>query len=319
VIDVGWAQTSNDLLTATVLLYALAMLAFAGEYAQARGRGRATGERRRRLVVHAAVDLDTASLATSVPVPDPRTRAPGARLGHLAVLLTVVGFLTHAGSVLSRGLAAHRVPWGNMYEFSSAIALSAVAGFLVLLVRRDVRFLGVFVMAPVVLTLGIASTLLYSAAEPLQPALNDYWIKIHVVAAIVSWGAFTVGAVTSVLFLLARRFPDNGLISRIPTPERLDALSGRVHAFAFPIWTFAIVSGAIWAERAWGRYWGWDPKETWSFIAWLVYAGYLHARATGGWKGRPAAWIALAGFSTLTIDYYLVNTVIVGLHSYAGV
>jgi cytochrome c-type biogenesis protein CcsB len=318
VIDPTWAARSNDLLTATVVLYALAMLAYAGEYARARGRSRGTGERRRTIVARASATLDAVALDEAVFTP-PVTGA-GARLGMLAVALTVAGWATHVGSVVSRGLAADRVPWGNMYEFSSAVTLSAVTAYLVLLARRDVRFLGVFVMVPAVLTLGIASTLLYSRAEPLQPALNDYWIKIHVTAAITASGAFMVGAVLSALYLVQSRRPEpSGLMRRVPDAQRLDQLAARVHAFAFPVWTFAIVSGAIWAERAWGRYWGWDPKETWSFITWLVYAGYLHARATGGWKGRRAAILALVGFSALTIDYYLVNTVIVGLHSYAGV
>jgi cytochrome c-type biogenesis protein CcsB len=263
-----------------------------------------------------------------------------AAAGRLAVGLTVVGWGLHVGSVVTRGFAAHRVPWGNMYEFSSMVALVAVTVFLALLTRQPVRFLGAFVMAPVVLYLGLAGTVLYASAGPLVPALNSYWIKIHVVAAITASGAFMVSGVVTVLYLLKDRWERRtavgvgpgtaaaveferaragGLMGWLPAAEVLDRLAYRVVAFAFPVWTFAIMAGAIWAEQAWSRYWGWDPKETWSFITWLAYAAYLHARATAGWRGRRAAVLALIGFGCLMVDYYVVNTVITGLHSYAGV
>jgi cytochrome c-type biogenesis protein CcsB len=212
--------------------------------------------------------------------------------------------------------------------------------FLALLTRQRVRFLGAFVMAPVVLYLGLAGTVLYADAGPLVPALNSYWIKIHVVAAITASGAFMVSGVVTVLYLLKDRWErrtaigvgpgtaaavefertrGGGLMGWLPAAEVLDRLAYRVVAFAFPVWTFAIMAGAIWAEQAWSRYWGWDPKETWSFITWLAYAAYLHARATAGWRGRRAAALALIGFGCLMVDYYVVNTVITGLHSYAGV
>ena len=272
-----------------------------------------------------------------------------ARVGHVAVGLTVLGWAAHVGSVVTRGFAAHRVPWGNMYEFSSMVSLVAVTVFLALLTRQRVRFLGAFVMAPVVLYLGLAGTVLYANAGPLVPALNSYWIKIHVVAAITASGAFMVSGVVTVLYLLKerweRRNPElslgpgaaaavevgappsqpvelparRGLMAWLPPADVLDRLAYRIVAFAFPVWTFAIIAGAIWAEQAWSRYWGWDPKETWSFITWLAYAAYLHARATAGWRGRRAAVLSLIGFGALMVDYYVVNTVITGLHSYAGV
>jgi cytochrome c-type biogenesis protein CcsB len=218
--------------------------------------------------------------------------------------------------------------------------------FLVLLVRQQVRWLGLFVMLPVVLYLGLAGTVLYAKAGPLVPALNSYWIKIHVVAAITASGAFMVSAVITVLYLLKERWErrtrlslgpgaaavvevgtpteqpvtrPGGIMPWLPSSARLDRLAYTTVAFAFPIWTFAIIAGAIWAQQAWSRAWGWDPKETWSFITWLGYAAYLHARATAGWRGRRAAVLSLVGFSCLMVDYYLVNTVISGLHSYAGV
>src|SRR4051794_40337614 len=266
-------------------------------------------------------------------------RAAGSRArlaGRLAVAVTVAGWLAHVGSVVTRGFAAHRVPWGNMYEFSSMAALVAVTVYLVLLTRQPVRFLGAFVMAPVVLYMGLAGTVLYAKAGPLVPALNSYWIKIHVVAAITASGAFLVSGVVTVLYLFKDRWERrsmpslgpgaaaavefrSGLLAWLPEAEALDRLAYRIIAFAFPVWTFAVIAGAIWAEQAWSRYWGWDPKETWSFITWLAYAAYLHARATAGWRGRRAAVLSLVGVGCLMVDYYVVNTVITGLHSYAGV
>ncbi len=264
--------------------------------------------------------------------------ASARRFGLLGVVATGIAWACHLGSVVTRGFAAHRVPWGNMYEFSSMITLIAVTVFLILLSRANVRWLGVFVMVPVVLYLGFASTVLYVPAGPLVPALNSYWLKIHVVAAILSSGIFLVSAVTTVLYLFKDRWENQlaavaagtaapsgairkrgGIMMKLPPAAALDRLSYRVIAFAFPIWTFAIIAGAIWAEAAWGRYWGWDPKETWSFITWVIYAAYLHARSTAGWKGRRAAAVSLLAFTALFIDYYIVNLVVSGLHSYAGV
>ena len=316
------AHTSDVLFAWAVFAYAVAMLGYAVEFAFAR----------------------MASARQAQP-----TRSQ--RVGKAAVVLTVAGWAVHVGSVVTRGLAAHRVPWGNMYEFSTMVALVAVTVFLVLLARQPVRFLGAFVMAPVVLYLGLAGTVLYVPAAPLQPVLNSYWIKIHVVAAITASGAFMVSGVLTMLFLMkswlgrrsaavslgpgtaaavelrqpatgvagsARAMVD-GLARWLPASERLDRLTYQVIGFAFPVWTFAVIAGAIWAKYAWSRYWGWDPKETWSFITWVCYAAYLHARATAGWRGRRAAYLSLVGFGALVVDYYVVNTVITGLHSYAGV
>jgi cytochrome c-type biogenesis protein CcsB len=320
--DTSLAHLSDVLFTWTVFVYAVAMLGFAVEFAFAR-IARARGEQ--------------------------ATRSE--RFGKAAVAVTAAGWGLHVSSVVTRGLAAHRVPWGNMFEFSTMVALVAVTVFLVLLMRQPVRFLGAFVLAPVVLYLGLAGTVLYVPVAPLQPVLNSYWIKIHVVAAITASGAFMVSGVITVLYLMKSwlerragavslgpgtaaaielRQPASGIrgsaramvdgVARwLPDSDRLDRLAYKVIGFAFPVWTFAIIAGAIWAKYAWSRYWGWDPKETWSFITWVAYAAYLHARATAGWRGRRAAYLSLVGFGALMVDYYVVNTVITGLHSYAGV
>jgi cytochrome c-type biogenesis protein CcsB len=253
---------------------------------------------------------------------------------------------------VSRGIAAGRVPWGNMYEYSSLLALLVVAGYLFVVEGVfKVRVLGGFVLAFSVLTMAIAVMFLYVGPGPLVPALNSYWIKIHVVAAITGSSLFALGSIVTILYLAKDRRerrsaavvpimggsvdlddapphfesgadePVGGATRRgiLPSAAVLDRVAYRTIAFAFPIWTFAVIAGAIWAEQAWGRYWGWDPKETWSFITWVVFAGYLHARATSGWRGRRAAVIALVGFASLLVTYYAVNLWIVGLHSYAGV
>ena len=213
-----------------------------------------------------------------------------------------------------------------MYEFVLTVCLVGVLAWLVLLVRRPmVRHLGLFVTLALVVLLGFAGMRLYTEAAPLQPALNSYWLKIHVTAAATSSGILLIGFLAAVMYLIRagydsgkRTFPYT-LASRMPAGDGLERLTFRIHAFAFPIWTLAIICGAIWAEAAWGRYWGWDPKETWAFISWVVYAGYLHARATPSVKRTTATWLAVLGWATMMINLYGVNLIIPGLHSYAGV
>ena len=336
--DAVLAQLSDRLFLAAVLLYALSMLAFAGEQAARRSR-RVAEATAAGISLREAAAARTRAMAGAggpssfAPPPAPPVApspARGSRAGVLGLVLTGVGVGVHVGSVVTRGLAADRTPWGNMYEFSSMVALMAVVIFLALVAAGRVdRGLGAFVMVPAVLYMGLAGTVLYTAAGPLVPALDSYWIKIHVFAAILSSGAFLLSGVVALLYLLrvrhddqvavgaAPRFPVS-LGSALPPAPVLDRVSYAVIAFAFPIWTFAIIAGAIWAEAAWGRYWGWDPKETWSFITWVLYAGYLHARATAGWKGTKAAWIGVAAAGALVIDYYVVNIFVVGLHSYGS-
>jgi cytochrome c-type biogenesis protein CcsB len=320
------AHLSDSLLFAAVVAYALAMLAFAGDQATRRAR-RVLAEpapRSSALLVGAGGPPVAERTAPTAAPAEPKGWAATVALG-----LTAIGWLIHLGSVVTRGIAADRLPWGNMYEFSSTTALVAVTGFLVLVARGKVdRGLGAFVMLPVVLYLGLAGTVLYTEVGPLVPALNSYWIKIHVAAAVAASGSFLLAGVIALLYLVRSRFEERtvaggtvrfpvSLGRALPPAPSLDRAAYVVIAFAFPIWTFAIIAGGIWAEAAWGRYWGWDPKETWSFITWVLYAGYLHARSTAGWKGRKAAWIAVAAAVALIIDYYVVNIFVVGLHSYA--
>ncbi|MFI6845874.1 c-type cytochrome biogenesis protein CcsB [Kitasatospora sp. NBC_00085] len=254
--------------------------------------------------------------------------------GRIAVSLTVLGALLHAGGVLTRGLSVSRWPWGNMYEFSCAFALAMTVAYLGLLAsKKPVRWLGLPVTLAVVLTLGIATQVLYTESEQLVPALHSYWLAIHVSTAIICGGAFYAAFIATLLYLGKDSFDrrmEAGLTTgplgtaasvwqRLPAASTLDKLSYRINALVFPLWTFTIIAGAIWAEAAWGKYWEWDPKETWSFITWVAYACYLHARATAGWKGRKAAYLALAAFACWLFNYYGVNIFVTGKHSYAGI
>jgi cytochrome c-type biogenesis protein CcsB len=248
---------------------------------------------------------------------------------RVAFLLTCAGLVLHMASVATRGLSEHRVPWGNMYEFIAAITCAAVLVLVLGAVRFRAYYLGLFVLLPVVLALAVDVVWIYTPAGQLVPALQSYWIAIHVTAMIIAIGMYIFGAVVTVLFLLSARHErrvaagqeaaNAGIMSHLPGAGTLDRLAYRAILFAFPAWTFAVIAGAIWADHAWGRYWGWDPKETWSFITWLVYAAFLHARATAGWRGRKAAWIQLFGFACLMFNLVGVNLWVTGLHSYAGI
>jgi cytochrome c-type biogenesis protein CcsB len=347
---------------------------------------------------------------------DVSSTAAGHRVGLLGSALAVAGVVLHAGSVLARGLAAGRVPWANMYEYSSVVALLAVVLGLVVVQRRmGYGHLVGFVLALAVLSMTVALPL-FTPAGPVVPALQSYWIRIHTAAAMAASGVFMVGFAATALYLLKdtaeRRVVTRGgasysgstvgaahvegleegledqprpegyeaddelgewvaspLVQRrvlsaprlalvpfvgvlgftllvwrtpgdaflagavaaalgllawyavphLPPAAHLDNLAYRTIAFGFPIWTFAVIAGAIWAEEAWGRYWGWDPKETSAFFTWVLYACYLHARSTHVWRGRRAAWVAVGAFVALLVTYYAVNLWVVGLHSYAGV
>jgi cytochrome c-type biogenesis protein CcsB len=279
----------------------------------------------------AAVAEDGARADSLPPVPVPLLRAigdagPWVRAG---VVLSSLGVLSHVLAILTRGLAVHRAPWGNMYEFVTALTCVAAIFFLGVMLRFRAWPLGVFVVGTVVVALGLAETLIYTPAGELVPALQSYWLDIHVTAMTVATGIFFVSTVLGVLYLVLDRYnrrveagqavAGNALIARLPSIEQLDRLAYRTVVFGFPVWTFGVIAGAIWADQAWGRYWGWDPVETWAFITWVIYAAFLHARATAGWRGRRAHYIQLLGFASLAFNILVVQVFVTGLHSYAGV
>ncbi|ANB07818.1 cytochrome C biogenesis protein [Streptomyces ambofaciens] len=252
--------------------------------------------------------------------------------GRIAISLTALAFVIEFGGVLARALSVKRAPWGNMYEFNITFTTVAVGVYLALLVlKKNVRWLGLPLTTTVLLDLGLAVTVLYTASDQLVPALHSYWLYIHVSTAIFCGAVFYVGAVATIMYLFKDSFESKlasggtpgrfaaSVLDRLPAAASLDKFAYRVNAAVFPLWTFTIIAGAIWAGDAWGRYWGWDPKEVWSFITWVAYAGYLHARATAGWKGRKAAYLALLAFGCWLFNYYGVNIFVSGKHSYADV
>jgi cytochrome c-type biogenesis protein CcsB len=388
-VDAGLAQTSNTLFNVAFVAYIVAMVAYFFRFA-----------------------------FTKVSVAGmPTTTAAGDRVGLVATALTVGAAGVHLGSIVTRGLAAGRVPWANMYEYSSILAFgTVVVGLYVIQRRMGYGHLMGFVLALAVFSM-VSAVLLFTEAGPVVPALNSYWIKIHTSGAMASSSIFIVGFAVTALYLVkdtaerrlaarsAESFGEGSTVGaayagpepaadadtyrpedhdaaveveeavpsllaqrdtlsplafpivpfvvvasfvmivwraplatliaasvaallgtatwyavpHLPPAAKLDALAYRIIAFGFPIWTFSVLAGAVWAQEAWGRYWGWDPKETGSFFTWLLYAGYLHARATRGWRGRGAAWIGVTAFVALMVTYYAVNLFVVGLHSYAGV
>jgi len=310
-VDVGLATLSDQLILATVLFYVFAMIAYAVDLAF--GRPARASARTDRPVL---AGVGGAAPADAAPAEDgPEVKAPPAWVvwaGAAGVGLSWLGWAANLASILTRGLAMDRWPWGNMYEFVVAMCFAAVSAFLFMQLRYPIRFLGAFVTVAAALGLGFAVLYLHVQAGPVVPALNSYWLVIHVSAAIVASGMFIVAGVSGILYLVRK----DGSV-RLPSRQDLERVAHRAIVIGFPIWTFAVIAGALWADRAWGRYWGWDPKEIWAFITWIVYAAYLHARATAGWKGKAATIVQLIAFACLLFNLVGVNIFIGGLHSYA--
>ncbi|GAB3989650.1 c-type cytochrome biogenesis protein CcsB [Nocardioides marmoraquaticus] len=320
---------SNQAVAACAVVYFLAFLAHMWQWAV----GRRVAEAPQRELV----GTDGATVPDG-PAAGPAEGAaylsedaePVMRARRVGIALTAVAAVGHLVAVFTRGLAADpvRVPWGNMYEFTLTGTLVVTLLYLALYRRYSLGWLSPVVTGFVLVTLMVDVLALYEPVVPLQDSLQSPWLVIHVIAAIIATGAFTIGGMCSALYLVKSRWqdkhggvPDNGgYLSRLPSLAVLDRIAYRTHAFGFPIWTFAaLITGPIWAHYAWGRYWGWDPKEVWAFITWVVYAAYLHARATSGWKGYSAALIALVGLATLWFNFVGINFFFGSgsMHSYA--
>lgn len=242
---------------------------------------------------------------------------------RIAVTLLVLGFVFHLLATLGRGIAAGRVPWANMFEFGLTASALIVAVFLGSLLWRDLAYLGAFVSGFVLLALGIVTVNFYVDVVPLPPALQSGWLVIHVFVASLATAFFALGAGLSIFQLIRARFEARGmakakLLKTLPDSGALESLAYRLNVIGFVLWSFTLIAGAIWAERAWGRYWGWDTKEVWTFIIWVLFAGYIHARATRGWRGSRSAILAIVGFGAVLFNYTVVNIAFTGLHSYSG-
>lgn len=261
----------------------------------------------------------------SIETADPATASArrGTRFARVAFALTVVAWVLHVTADVLRGLAAGRVPWANMFEFSLTATAIIVGVFLLVQVWQDLKFLGAFVIGFALLALGIATTNFYVDVVPLPPALQSGWLVIHVFVASLGTGFFALGAALSVVQLLqARRAAGRAVrlrfLDTLPAADVLENLAYRVIVVGFVFWSFTLIAGAVWAERAWGRYWGWDTKEVWTFIIWTLFAGYIHARATRGWRGSRSAVLALVGFGAVVFNFTIVNLFFKGLHAYSG-
>jgi cytochrome c-type biogenesis protein CcsB len=318
-IDIGLARYSDWAFTSAVVVLVVGLLLLAVELAYSRSR-----RVEQRELVGAAVGADS---ATPGVVADAPRRPVDERIGAAGLSLTYVGIALLLACIVLRGLSTSRVPWGNMYEFINLTCLCGLVAAAVVLRKPQYRALWVFVLVPVLILLTVSGRWLYSHAAPVMPALQSYWLPIHVSVVSLGSGVFLVAGVASILFLVKMsRLGTPGtdgtwarIVNRLPDAQTLDRIAYRTTIFAFPVFGFGVIFGAIWAEEAWGRYWGWDPKETVSFIAWVIYAAYLHARSTAGWRDRKAAWINVAGFVAMVFNLFFINLVTVGLHSYAGV
>ncbi len=324
-----FAAFSDNALMFAGIVFVLAMIAHLVEWARTLGAPvSAPASVEEEVAVPVGVGGASAPTPPSdVPLDDARAEQVE-KSGRIGVALTLVATLLLAAGLVARSFATEpaRVPWGNMYEFSLTAALGVAVIYLALLRRYRLRWMGLFVTSFLVIVLMAANLLLEQAAGPLVPALHSYWLVIHVGTAILATGAFAIGGLVSIVFLIKERVERSGgtrfsgMLAMMPDREALDRLAYRVHAVGFPLWTFStLIAGPIWAEYAWGSYWNWDPKEVWSFITWVIYAAYLHARATAGWKGRAAAILALIAFATLLFNFVGINFFFgsSSMHSYA--
>ncbi len=324
------AAASDTAVWATMGVLALAMVAFAA-YLALRASQAPEFQRKAALVGAGASSSGSGAsdLGTDHFVAEP-PRDTSRRWGVIGLQLTMVAALLLVAAVALRGLSVQRPPLGNMYEFALAASSFALVIYSAWSLRQERLWLGLFVVTPVLLILGFARGAWYAEASQLVPALNSVWLVIHVTVATLTVGLFIIGFATAVLYLLRDRQEQRealreagepapkSWLSALPKAEVLERITYGIHVVAFPLWTFTLIAGAIWAEQSWGRYWGWDPKEVWTFVIFVVYAAYLHARATSGWTTRRSTYLVLAGFGCVVINYAVVNMFFVGLHSYGG-
>lgn len=298
VLNVGLSQVSLVFIYVAMALYTLAFLIFANHLA-----GLASSKKKK--------------------------RKSASRLENIAIAIMIPAAIVHGVGVVLRGISASRVPWSNMYEFSITGSFIVTSIFLIALTIKDLRLIATFVSGFTLLVLGTATTAFYVEVKTLPPALQDYWLVIHVIVAVLATAFFNIAAGLSIAYLLktSPRLKKSKaqwakgikrILDKFPKVENLEKLAYRFNIIGFILWTFTLIAGAIWAEKAWHRYWGWDTKEVWTFIIWTLYAGYLHANATRGWSGRRSAWLALIGFLAILFNFTIVNLYFKGLHVYSG-
>lgn len=319
------SQFSVLSLYSAMAIYAIAFVLFTFDLARGAGR-EANAAAASDSIVQSTGEGSTATLTRVKP--DAATQSSGlGRLARIALAVTWLGFVFQLAATVLRGVAASRVPWANMFEFALTGTLIITFVFLIVNLKWDLSFVGAFSTGLVLLLLGLASTSYYVEVVPLPPALQSYWLVIHVFVATLATGFFAVGFALSLTQLLQSRRENRtvegkptrlGWLTRLPDSAQLENYAYRLIIIGFIFWTFTLIAGAVWAEKAWGRYWGWDTKEVWTFIIWTIYAGYIHARSTRGWRGTRSAVLAMVGFAAVMFNFTVVNIYFKGLHAYSG-
>ncbi len=327
------------LIWTAIAIYAAAFVAYAFDLArrsEVSADARLVREREEALVGARAAAVSSAGLPAAGGSRDAgaggtasdRPAKPRYVMARIGTVLTALAFLFHLAATVTRGIAAERVPWANLYEFAMTGTLLVVLVYLLVLTRIDLRFLGTFITGLVVVLMGAAAISFYVGVVPLMDPLKSVWLVIHVFVASLGTAFFALACALSVLQLMqsrrARRLvekaenPGPRFLGTLPSADRLEGTAFRFAIIGFIFWTFTLIAGAIWAQDAWGRYWGFDVKETWTFIIWVLYAGYIHARATRGWRGNPSAWLSIVGFTAVIFNFTIVNVFFKGLHAYSG-
>lgn len=315
-----------------IAIYAAAFVAYAFDLArrsEVSSDARLVREREAVLVGAEASSAGTAPASTdAADAASEEPAKPRYVMARIGTALTVLGFLFQLAATVTRGIAAERVPWANLYEFAMTGTLLVVLVYLVVNTRIDLRFLGTFITGLVVVLMGAAAISFYVGVVPLMDPLKSVWLVIHVFVASLATAFFALACALSVLQLMQSRRerrlveaaekPGPKFLGTLPNADRLEGMAFRFAIVGFIFWTFTLIAGAVWAQDAWGRYWGFDVKETWTFIVWVLYAGYIHARATRGWRGNPSAWLSIVGFTAVIFNFTIVNVFFKGLHAYSG-
>ncbi|MGO1466839.1 MAG: c-type cytochrome biogenesis protein CcsB [Microbacterium gubbeenense] len=308
-----------------IAVYALAFICYAVDLAK---RSDESIRQKDRELVMAGGSGSSPASGADAGQPVPHTNNV---MGRIATTLTWIAFLLHLAATVLRGIGAGRVPWSNMYEFAMTATVLFTAVYLGVLFWKDLRYVGAFMTGLVTILLGAASLpAIYVQITPLSDPLKSTWLVIHVFVASLATAFLALAFALSVLQLLqtrrerrVREDPEHAekksILRTIPKTEELESLAYRVTIIGFIFWTFTLIAGAIWAQDAWGRYWGFDTKEVWTFIIWVLYAGYIHARATRGWRGVRSAWLAIVGFAAVLFNFTIVNLFFDGLHAYSGI
>ncbi|MCD1287056.1 c-type cytochrome biogenesis protein CcsB [Brevibacterium sp. GP-SGM9] len=335
-VNTDLAMWSNQLIISAMIVYAVAMIFFAFDLFGGREL-KTTQDKVAATAKVSTVRRTNRKTATTAVLDPPETeddeaapstssstsRAKRRRGARIGTSLLVLAFLLHAAAVITRALSVMRVPWGNMMEYVLTATAITVLVYLTVNIKKDVRYLGTFVSGGVLLCLGLAITVFYTPAAKLIPALDSYWIAIHVPIAILSTALLYISAILAVFQILKSVHETKDpkwlrFMHRLPSSVDLERISYTIAAVGFITWTFTLIAGAIWAEVAWSRYWGWDSKEIWTFVVWVIYAAYLHARATRGWGPTKVAVLNLIGIAAVIFNFTVVNVYFNGLHSYSG-